>query len=86
MAETVVLFVLKQVYQLLQEEGTFLTSAHKEFADIKDELEGIHALLRDVDTRAADGDANEGIKVFASKMSLINTSFIWHKGSFIPDL
>lgn len=69
MAETTVLFVLNRVYQLLLEEGTFLTSIHKEFANIKNELESIGAFLKDADTRAArDVETNEGIKVWVKQL------------------
>ncbi|XLR05688.1 hypothetical protein HN51_060569 [Arachis hypogaea] len=68
MAETAVLFVLNQVHQLLQEERNFLASGRQAFAEIKDELDSIHAFLRDADLRAANGEANEGLKIWVAQL------------------
>ncbi|KAL1338706.1 hypothetical protein HN51_033313 [Arachis hypogaea] len=68
MAETAVLFVLNQVHQLLQEEWNFLASGRQAFTEIKDELDSIHAFLWDADLRAANGEANEGLKIWVAQL------------------
>ncbi|XP_050882424.1 disease resistance protein RPM1 [Lathyrus oleraceus] len=76
MAETTVSFVLEQLYKLALEEGTLLTGVHKDFDDIKDELESIHAFLKDADAKASDdgggggggGGSNEGVKTWVKQL------------------
>lgn len=53
------------VVDLLTEEVNLLKSVHKEFIEIKDEIESIQAFFMDVDKRAAstEGDnISEGVK------------------------
>jgi len=69
MAETVVSLVLGEVFQLLREETNLLRRVHKDFLDIKDELESIQVFLKDADRRAADeADANEGIRTWVKQV------------------
>ncbi|CAK8565691.1 unnamed protein product [Lathyrus sativus] len=71
MAEMVVSFVVDQLLPLLREEAKLLRGIHKEFADIKDELESIQAFLKDADKRAetAEGDnVSEGVKIWAKQV------------------
>ncbi|CAK8564915.1 unnamed protein product [Lathyrus sativus] len=72
MAETTVSFVLEQLYKLALEEGTLLTGVHKDFDDIKVELESIHAFLKDADAKASDdgggGGSNEGVKTWVKQL------------------
>lgn len=44
--------VVDQLLPLLREEAKLLRSIHKEFADIKDELESIQAFLKDADKKS----------------------------------
>ncbi|KAK7316743.1 hypothetical protein RJT34_00425 [Clitoria ternatea] len=69
MAEVAVSFAVDQLLPLLREEANLLRGIHKEFADIKDELESIQAFLKDADRRAAaEGDnKNEGIKTWVKQ-------------------
>ncbi|PNX74911.1 disease resistance protein rpm1-like [Trifolium pratense] len=64
MAEIAVSLVIDQLIPLLWEEAKLFKGIHKEFADIKDELESIQAFLKDADKRAAaEGEnTNEGVK------------------------
>ncbi|MCH80876.1 NBS-containing resistance-like protein, partial [Trifolium medium] len=71
MANTAVSFVLQQLYQLAVEEGTLLRGVHRDFQEIKDELESIRAFLKDADSRAADvngGGDNEGVKAWVKQL------------------
>src|SRR4051812_6747264 len=74
MAETTVSFVLEQLYKLALEEGTLLTGVHKDFDDIKVELESIQAFLKDADKRASvdggegGGGSNEGVKTWVKQV------------------
>ncbi|XP_061353473.1 disease resistance protein RPM1-like [Gastrolobium bilobum] len=71
MAETAVLFALKQVQlsQLLNDETNLLRGVHKGFSDIKDELESIQAFLKDADRRATDeADTNDGIRTWVKQL------------------
>jgi len=69
MAETAVLFALGKVFQFLEEETNLLSGIHKDFSDIKDELEIIQSFLKDADKRAADeADANDGIRTWVKHM------------------
>ncbi|KAJ1428295.1 Virus X resistance protein-like, coiled-coil domain [Sesbania bispinosa] len=69
MAETAVLFALGQVFQLLKEQTNLLRDVHKDFADIKDELESIQAILKDADRRAGDeADTNDGIRTWVKQL------------------
>ncbi|TKY49772.1 Disease resistance protein RPM1 [Spatholobus suberectus] len=70
MAETAVSFVLQELYQLVKEERSLLKGLRSDFSEIKDELEGIKAFLKDADRRAGDegGDTNEGIKTWVKQL------------------
>jgi len=69
MAETAVLFTLGQVFQFLKVETTLLSGVHRDFLDIKDELENIQVFLKDADRRAADeADANDGIRTWVKQV------------------
>ncbi|XP_004499777.1 disease resistance protein RPM1 [Cicer arietinum] len=72
MADTAVSLVLQEICQFLLEKRTLLTGIEKEFTDIKDELESIHAFLKDADKRAADeggvGGADEGVKTWVKQL------------------
>lgn len=60
MAEIAVSFAIEQLLPLLTKEIKLLKGVHKEFADIKDELESIQAFLKDADRRAAIEGGNTG--------------------------
>ncbi|PNX84669.1 NBS-containing resistance-like protein, partial [Trifolium pratense] len=63
MAESAVLSAVGEVFQLLKKETNLLQGVHKDFSDIKDELESIQVFLKDADRRAADdADTNDGIR------------------------
>ncbi|XP_045827016.1 disease resistance protein RPM1-like [Trifolium pratense] len=68
MAEMAVSFAIDKLLPLLIEEVNLLKGVHKEFADIKDELESMQAFLKDADRRAAtEGDidnTSEGVKTW----------------------
>jgi disease resistance protein RPM1 len=71
MAEMAVSLVVDQLLPLLREEAKLLRGVHKEFAEIKDELESIQAFLKDADKRAAgaEGDnTNEGVKIWVKQL------------------
>ncbi|XP_045827052.1 disease resistance protein RPM1-like isoform X3 [Trifolium pratense] len=71
MAEIAVSFAIDKLLPLLTEEFNLLKGVHKEFADIKDELESIQAFLKDADRRAAapNGDNNgEGVKTWVKQI------------------
>ncbi|MCI67699.1 NBS-containing resistance-like protein, partial [Trifolium medium] len=70
MADMAVSFAIDRLLPLLTEEVNLLKSVHKEFADIKDELESIQAFLKDADRRAtADGDnTDEGVKTWVKQL------------------
>ncbi|WJX36564.1 hypothetical protein P8452_24428 [Trifolium repens] len=69
MAETAVLFALGEVFQFLKEEKNLLTGVHRDFSDIKDELESIQIFLKDADIRAADeADTNDGIRAWVKHL------------------
>ncbi|KAI5409163.1 hypothetical protein KIW84_054825 [Lathyrus oleraceus] len=71
MAEMAVSLVIDQLLPLLREEAKLLRGIHKEFADIKDELESIQAFLKDADKRAAttEGDnTSEGVKTWVKQV------------------
>ncbi|RHN65513.1 putative P-loop containing nucleoside triphosphate hydrolase [Medicago truncatula] len=69
MAETAVLFVLGEVLEFLKEETNLLSGVHKDFLDIKDELESIQVFLKDADIRAADeADTNDGIRTWVKQL------------------
>jgi len=69
MAEMAVSFAIDQLLPLLTEEVNLLKGVHKEFVDIKDELESIQAFLKDADKRAAaEGNGSEGVKVWAKQV------------------
>ncbi|TKY49768.1 Disease resistance protein RPM1 [Spatholobus suberectus] len=80
MAETVVSFALRQVFQILTEETNLLGGIHKDFSDIRDELESIQAFLKDADRRAADeANTNDGIRTWVKITSLISTAISRHQ-------
>ncbi|MCI58116.1 NBS-containing resistance-like protein, partial [Trifolium medium] len=62
MAEMAVSLVIDQLIPLLREEAKLFRGIHKEFADIKDELESIQAFLKDADKRAEGDNTSEGVK------------------------
>ncbi|RHN80536.1 putative P-loop containing nucleoside triphosphate hydrolase, leucine-rich repeat domain, L [Medicago truncatula] len=70
MAEMAVSFAIKQLLPLLTEETKLLKGVHKEFADIKYELESIQTFLEDADRRAAaEGDnTTEGAKMWVKQV------------------
>ncbi|CAJ2679338.1 unnamed protein product [Trifolium pratense] len=69
MAETAVSFALGEVFQFLKEETNLLTGIHKDFSDIKDELESIQVFLKDADRRAADeAETNDGIRTWVKQL------------------
>ncbi|KAJ1428303.1 Virus X resistance protein-like, coiled-coil domain [Sesbania bispinosa] len=69
MADIAVSFALEQVFQLLKEETNLLRGVHKDFSDIKDELESIQALLKDADRRAGDeAETNDGIRTWVEQL------------------
>nr|AHB79187.1 CC-NBS-LRR disease resistance protein [Cicer arietinum] len=70
MAEMAVSFAIDQLLPLLREEAKLIKGVHKEFSDIKDELEIIQAFLKDADKRAAaNGDNNrEEIKTWVKQV------------------
>ncbi|KAK2439923.1 disease resistance protein RPM1 [Trifolium repens] len=69
MAETAVLFALGEVFQFLKEETNLLRGVHRDFSDIKDELESIQIFLKDADIRAADeADTNDGIRTWVKHL------------------
>ena len=69
MAETAVLFALDEVFQFLKQETTLLRGVHREFSDIKDELESIQVFLKDADRRAAnEADTNDGIRTWVKQL------------------
>ncbi|WJX31536.1 hypothetical protein P8452_19956 [Trifolium repens] len=68
MAEMAVSFVLDQLMPLLREEAKLLGGIHKEFEDIKDELEYIQAFLKDADKRAEGHNANNGVKIWVRQV------------------
>jgi len=76
MAEMAVSFAIDQLLPLLTEEANLLRGVHKEFADIKDELESIQAFLKDADRRAAvEGDNDsEGVKTWAKHLRVLVTT------------
>ena len=69
MAETVVSFALGEVYEILKDKAKLLRGIHKDFSDIKDELESIQAVLKDADRRAADeANTNDGIRTWVKQV------------------
>ncbi|GAU16412.1 hypothetical protein TSUD_117610 [Trifolium subterraneum] len=69
MAETAVLFALGEVLQFLKQETNLLRGVHRDFSDIKDELEIIQVFLKDADRRAADeADTNDGIRTWVNHL------------------
>ncbi|KAK2439922.1 disease resistance protein RPM1 [Trifolium repens] len=73
MAETAVLFALGEVFQFLKDETNLLSGVHKDFSDIKDELESIQFFLKDADRRATDeADTNNGIRTWVRHMTEVS--------------
>jgi len=69
MADTAVLFALGEVFLFLKEETNLLRGVHRDFSDIKDELESIQVFLKDADRRAADeADTNNGIRTWVKQL------------------
>ncbi|XP_058722137.1 disease resistance protein RPM1-like [Vicia villosa] len=72
MAETAVSFVLQQLgqfllnetFQSVVEERTLVRRVESDFKDIKDELDSIHAFLKDADTRYSD----DGVKIWVKQL------------------
>ncbi|KAK2441048.1 disease resistance protein RPM1 [Trifolium repens] len=60
MADMAVSFAIDKLLPLLKEEVNMLKGIPKEFADIKDDLENIQALLKDADKKAAAQEPNIG--------------------------
>ncbi|KEH33973.1 NBS-LRR resistance protein, putative [Medicago truncatula] len=63
--------VVDQLLPLLREEAKLLRGVHKEFAEIKDELESIQAFLKDADKRAAgaeEDNTSEGVKIWVKQL------------------
>ncbi|XP_027343836.1 disease resistance protein RPM1-like [Abrus precatorius] len=69
MAEMAVSLAVDHLLPLLKGEANLLKGIHKEFADIKDELESIQAFLKDADRRAvAEGEnTDEGVKTWVKQ-------------------
>ncbi|MED6205430.1 hypothetical protein PIB30_017658, partial [Stylosanthes scabra] len=67
MAEIAVSFALDQLFPLLRDKARTLQSVHKEFKDVKDELESICTFLKDADTRAAAED-DDRIKTWLKQL------------------
>ncbi|KAI5409152.1 hypothetical protein KIW84_054817, partial [Lathyrus oleraceus] len=65
MAEVAVSLVIDQLLPLLREEVKLFRGIHKEFADIKDELESIQAFLKDADKKSA---TTEGVKTWVKQV------------------
>ncbi|KAI5409157.1 disease resistance protein RPM1 [Lathyrus oleraceus] len=65
MAEVAVSLVIDQLLPLLREEVNLFRGIHKEFADIKDELESIQAFLKDADKKSA---TTEGVKTWVKQV------------------
>ncbi|CAK8565678.1 unnamed protein product [Lathyrus sativus] len=65
MAEIAVSFAIDHLLPLLREEANLLRGVHKDFADIKDELESIQAFLKDADKKAASA---EGVKTWVKQL------------------
>ncbi|GAU41204.1 hypothetical protein TSUD_128800 [Trifolium subterraneum] len=70
MAEMAVSFAIDKLLPLLTEETKLLRGVHKEFSDIKAELESIQAFLKDADKRAvAEGNnTGEGVKIWVRQL------------------
>uniref|UniRef100_K7KYJ1 Uncharacterized protein n=1 Tax=Glycine max TaxID=3847 RepID=K7KYJ1_SOYBN len=70
MAETAVSFSLEEVFQILKKETNLLRGIHKDFSDIRDELESIQTFLKDADRRAAADEANtnDGIRTWVKQV------------------
>ncbi|AES70488.1 LRR and NB-ARC domain disease resistance protein [Medicago truncatula] len=67
----VVSLVIDQLLPVLREETKLLRGIHKDFANIKAELESIQAFLKDADKRAAgaEGDnSSEGVKIWVKQL------------------
>jgi len=71
MVEMAISFAINQLLPLLTEETKQLKGIHKEFADIKYELESIQAFLKDADRRAAaEGDnTTDGAKTWVKQVT-----------------
>ncbi|GAU10335.1 hypothetical protein TSUD_129260 [Trifolium subterraneum] len=68
MAEIAVSLVIDQLIPLLRKETKLFRGIHKEFADIKDELESIQAFLKDADERAEGDNTGEGVKTWVKQV------------------
>ena len=69
MAEIAVAFALGQVFQILNDETNLLGGIHKDFSNIRDELESIQAFLKDADRKAADeANTNHGIRTWVKQV------------------
>ncbi|CAL5202272.1 unnamed protein product [Lathyrus oleraceus] len=96
MAEIAVSFAIDHLLPLLREEANLLRGVHKDFVDIKDELESIQAFLKDADKKAAsvEGDnISKGVKTWvkqlreaAFRIEDIIDDYLIHAGSEIQDI
>ncbi|KAK7279013.1 hypothetical protein RJT34_24054 [Clitoria ternatea] len=70
MAEMAVSLAIDQLVPLLKKEAKLLKGIHKEFADIKDELESIQAFLKDAEKKCAteEENTNEGVKTWVKRV------------------
>ncbi|TKY49778.1 Disease resistance protein RPM1 [Spatholobus suberectus] len=69
MAEIALSFALREVFQILKEETNLLSGIHKDFSDIRDELETIQAFLKDADRRAVEeANTNDGIRTWVKQV------------------
>ncbi|WJX37512.1 hypothetical protein P8452_25270 [Trifolium repens] len=68
MAEMAVSLVLDQLIPLLREEAKLLGGIHKEFEDIKKELQSIQAFLKDADKKAEGDNTDEGVKLWVREV------------------
>jgi len=69
MAKMAVSLVVDKLLPLLREKAKLLRGIHKEFVDIKDELESIQAFPKDADKRAESAEGNntsEGVKTWVN--------------------
>ncbi|KAK2440997.1 disease resistance protein RPM1 [Trifolium repens] len=60
--------VLDQLIPLLKKEAKLLGGIHKEFEDIKKELQSIQAFLKDADKKAEGDNTDEGVKIWVGEV------------------
>ncbi|CAJ2640042.1 unnamed protein product [Trifolium pratense] len=68
MAEIALSLVIDQLIPLLRKETKLVRGIHKEFKDIKDELESIQAFIKDADKRAEGDNTSEGVKTWVKQV------------------